>query len=66
MQLTRRQLSGLLMAPAVARPQETSQPPQTQEQLLAAARDRIRRNAEVLAKVPVPAQTEPAFQFRAS
>jgi len=30
------------------------------------ARERIRRNAEALAKVRIPVETEPAFLFRAS
>lgn len=64
--LTRRQLAGLLGAPALARPQEKAGPAEDEQQLLAAARDRMRRNAEALAKVRVPVETEPAFQFRAS
>lgn len=56
----------MLGAPALARPQETSRLPEDEQQLLAAARDRIRRNAETLVKVRVPVETEPAFQFRVS
>lgn len=68
MALTRRELAGVLsasvLAPAQGAPQAPAQ--ESAEQLLAAAKERLRRNAETLAKVRVPTATEPAFQFRAS
>ncbi|MCS7316573.1 MAG: hypothetical protein RMI94_15705 [Bryobacterales bacterium] len=66
MKLTRRELAGLLGGPAAALSQQTHTPPPEDEQLLAAARDRVRRNSQALAGVPIPPETEPAFQFRAS
>ena len=65
MQLTRRQLAWLLAGPLSARPQPETQQ-ESAEELIAAARERIRRNVEALAKVRIPVETEPAFQFRAS
>jgi hypothetical protein len=62
MQLTRRKLAAVLLAPAaVALPQ--TQSPQTDE--LAAARQRMKDNAAALGKIDIPMSTEPAFQFRA-
>lgn len=67
MKLTRREVAGVVAMTRLAAQSQPSAPPaETPEQLVAAARDRLRRNAETLAKVPVPAATEPAFQFRAS
>ncbi len=67
MQLTRRQAATLLATTGVAtRPPLGSAAQETPEQLLSAARERLRRNIETLSKVPIPAATEPAFQFRAS
>jgi hypothetical protein len=67
MKLTRREAAALLGAPAVpALPQASAAPAETPEQLLAAARNRLRRNLETLAKTRLPIATEPAFQFRAS
>jgi hypothetical protein len=65
MKLTRRQLAWLLAGPEPSRPQPETRE-ESAEQLLAAARERLRRNTEALAKVQIPTATEPAFQFRAS
>ncbi|MGB9606151.1 MAG: hypothetical protein ACP5U2_10055 [Bryobacteraceae bacterium] len=66
MKLTRRQVGWLLAAPGAAVGQAGARQQETADQLLAAARDRLRRNAEALKKVRLPQNTEPAFQFRAS
>ena len=61
MKVTRRTLvANVLAAPAVA---QTA--PATPDEELKAARENVRRNIEALAKVKVPVETEPAFQFKA-
>ena len=61
MKLTRRALvANVLAAPAIAQT-----PPATAEDELQSARESLRRNVEALAKVKVPVETEPAFQFKA-
>jgi hypothetical protein len=60
MKLTRRELAALAAA-APALPQAAA----SAEEELKAAREQNRRNAEALARFPVPADTEPAFQFKA-
>ncbi|MBM3775726.1 MAG: hypothetical protein FJW37_11280 [Acidobacteria bacterium] len=61
MKLTRREL-GFALLPAAA----PSQAPHalTPEEELAAARERLRRDAESLDSVELAMPTEPAFQFR--
>lgn len=67
MRITRRQAVALLTATKTgAGAQQARTSPQSPEELLKGARDRVRRNIEALAKVSVPAATEPAFQFKAS
>ncbi len=67
MKLTRREAAALLSAPAApAPPQAAPASAETPEQLLAAARNRLRRNLETLAKIRLPGAIEPAFQFKAS
>lgn len=67
MKVTRRQLAGALLGapPLLAQAQPEPAQPETAAELLAAGRERIRRNVESLAKVQVPMNTEPAFSFRA-
>ena len=60
MKFTRRKLAAALLAPAAAA--QTPAPPVDEAH---AARDRIKANAEQLAKVDLPMSTEPAFQFKA-
>ncbi len=61
MNVTRRSLiAGAVAAPAIAQAA-----PATPEAELEAARESLRRNAEALAKVKVPVETEPAFLFKA-
>ena len=64
MKLTRRQLATAL-ASATAMAQTQPGPGTAAEDLLQAARDRVKANGEALAKQPVPMATEPAFQFKA-
>ena len=59
MQLTRRKLALALLAPAAT----AQTPPPVDE--VQAARDRIKANGEIIAKVELPMATEPAFQFKA-
>jgi hypothetical protein len=58
MQITRRELAAV----ALAAPAAAQNPP---EDLLKAARDRLKANTDALAAVDVPMDTEPAFQFKA-
>ena len=68
MKLTRRQLAAALAArpfsQAVAGPQGAPPRPAPEAEL-AAARERLKANAETVARVAVPMATEPAFQFKA-
>lgn len=61
MKLTRRELVAAL-APAAALAQTPAASPADE---LTAARARVKSNSEALAKLAVPMETEPAFQFRA-
>lgn len=60
MKLTRRKLAAALLAPAAA-----AQTPAPSADPVQAARDRIKANGEILAKIEIPMDTEPAFQFKA-
>ncbi len=60
LKLTRRQLAALVSATTVSQAQTAPTPGDLQ-----AARERLKANAESLAKLDVPASTEPAFQFKA-
>lgn len=62
MKLTRRDLAAALLAPAAAA--QTPQPPPAADPVQA-ARDRIQANGDILAKIDIPMDTEPAFQFKA-
>lgn len=58
MRITRRELTAALLA-------ATPTPAQTPlDDLVKAARDRLKSNADALAKVELPMATEPAFQFK--
>jgi hypothetical protein len=61
MKITRRELAAAALAPAAA----AQTAPATAGQELRAAQDVVSRNAEALAKVQLPQETEPAFQFKA-
>lgn len=65
MKFTRRKLAqsvlGSAAAVAAAKPQAQ---PAAGEDLMKAARDRIKANGDLLARQEVPMATEPAFQFK--
>lgn len=61
MKLTRRALATAVLAPVAL----AQTPAPAEEDLLKAARDRIKANGDTLAKVEIPMSTEPAFQFKA-
>ena len=65
MKLTRRQLASV--APAVLLPAALEAQPATPspDAELAAARERLKSNADALSAAAVPMDTEPAFQFKA-
>jgi hypothetical protein len=68
MKLTRRKLATVLVSATVMaaqQPQPAPTPAATPEDLLKAARDRLRANAAALASTSIPTATEPAFQFKA-
>jgi hypothetical protein len=69
MDLTRRTLGRLLATAAAVRlesaAQTASAPAPSSEEALKAAREDLRGNARLLAQVPVPMATEPAFRFKA-
>ena len=60
MQLTRRKLAAALIAPAAA----AQTTPPAAPNLVQAARDRIRTNADAVSKIEIAMSTEPAFQFK--
>jgi hypothetical protein len=62
MKLTRREMVAAL-APAAAMAQAPA--PATPADELKAAQARLKANSQALAKLQVPMETEPAFQFRA-
>ncbi len=64
MKITRRQLAAVSLAPAALAQTPPSATPESEEELLKAGRESVRRNAEALAKYPLPMATEPAFQFK--
>jgi len=64
MKLTRRQLAAAIAAAPLA-PVSQGQPAGQADDPDAAARSRLKSNAEALAAVPLPMATEPAFQFKA-
>ena len=60
MKLTRRELSAALLAPAAV-----AQTPQPTAEPVPAARDRIKANGDILAKIEIPMDLEPAVTFKA-
>ena len=65
MKLTRRGLLSSIPAVALTAQDHPADAKPTREQDLANARDIIRNNAAALAKVKIPVEVEPAFQFKA-
>lgn len=64
MKLTRRELAAAL-APAAALAQSQPQTAQQPQDLLAAAKARVKGTSDALAKIEIEMSTEPAFQFHA-
>ncbi|MGZ7030303.1 MAG: hypothetical protein ACXVG9_13345 [Terriglobales bacterium] len=69
MDISRRQLAGVILAstavaqvPAQAPPTPTAQPADSE---LEAAKSQQRLRAQIIARVPLPMTTEPAFHFKA-
>jgi len=60
MKLTRRELTAALLAPAAV-----AQTPQIAADPVQAARDRIKTNGDILAKIEIPMDLEPAVTFKA-
>jgi heat shock protein HslJ len=65
MKLTRRQMVAIAPAAFVPGAQAQSPGAATPAEELKAAQARQKANSEALAKIGVPIETEPAFQFRA-
>jgi hypothetical protein len=62
--ISRRELAAALCAtPLLAAPQ-AAQPPESPDALLAAARENLRRSAEILSRFPLPLTAEPAIIFK--
>ena len=64
MRITRRKLAATVLggaAAAAAQPQSV----ESNDELLNAARERLKANAAILNRQEVPMSTEPAFQFKA-
>ena len=63
--ITRRRLAAAAFASAAAaRANQTTAPPATEDPQ-STARERLRKNADALAKTNLPMFTEPAFSFKA-
>jgi hypothetical protein len=67
MDISRRQLAGVILAgTVVGQAQAPAGPaPQTADAQLEAARGERRIAAQIIARVPLPMTVEPAFQFKA-
>jgi hypothetical protein len=66
MQVTRRSLARILAATAAVPLQAMAQTPSPDsDDELKMARDRMRNDAALLARFPLPKTTEPAFRFKA-
>jgi len=67
MDISRRQLAGVILAStAVAQaPPPPTPAPQSGDSELEAAKSQQRVRAQIIARVPLPMTTEPAFHFKA-
>jgi hypothetical protein len=66
LKMTRRDLATVLGSAASVAAVRAQDPPASQpEDLNAAAKDQLRKDAEAMAKVDLSMSTEPAFQFKA-
>jgi hypothetical protein len=61
--VTRRRAALALLTPAAAVSQQSATSPKPADEL-GAAREQVRRDAELLRKFKVPVATEPSFAFR--
>jgi len=65
MKLTRRQWAAAATSSVAALAQTAPPAPATAEDLLKAARERMKNNADALDRQQLPMAVEPAFQFKA-
>ncbi|MGH9645290.1 MAG: hypothetical protein ACRD4E_00615 [Bryobacteraceae bacterium] len=68
MDISRRQLAGVILAGTVAAQSAAQAPPpaaQPTDAEIEAARAERRAAAQIIARVPLPMTTEPAFHFKA-
>ena len=66
MDISRRQLAGVVLAAAVSTPAPAQDPPKPQPDAeVEDARSRQRIGTQLIARVSLPMTTEPAFQFKA-
>ncbi len=65
MKITRRKLAAGVLLPAAAGAAKAQAPSPAEDQLVKEARARNHANFAAVAKVDLPAATEPAFQFKA-
>jgi hypothetical protein len=71
MDISRRQLAGVILASTAVGPSAAQAPPsptptsQTGDSELETAKSQQRVRAQIIARVPLPMTVEPAFQFKA-
>jgi hypothetical protein len=65
MDISRRQLAGILVASTAVAQAPPSPAPQSADAELEAAKSQQRGRAQIIARVPLPMTTEPAFHFKA-
>ena len=65
MDISRRQLAGVILAGTAAAQAPPPTAPQAADSGLEAARAERRAEAQIIARVPLPMTVEPAFQFKA-
>lgn len=66
MDISRRQLAGVILAGAAVGTSAAQAPPKPEPDAdVDAARARQRAAAQVIERIPLPMSTEPAFQFKA-
>lgn len=63
--ITRRSLAGLVASASMLAQAPAPPIPSTPDEELAAARNALKSNADLLSKVPLPMSTEPATHFLA-
>jgi hypothetical protein len=65
MDISRRQLAGVILAGTAVAQAPPATAPQSGDSELDAARSQRRTAAQIIARVPLPMTIEPAFQFKA-